>query len=99
MPRFALSGKAKSDLQEIARYTQRHWGRKQRIKYLAMLDACFRELATNPNSGKDCSEIRLGYRGYPVGSHLVFYRQTGDRIDIIRILHQSMEIGSRLAKT
>lgn len=98
MPGFALSAKAKSDMMEIARYTQRHWGREQRLKYLAMFDTCFTELAANPSSGKDCSDIRSGYRGYPVGSHLVFYRQAGNRIEIIRILHQSMELGSRLAE-
>lgn len=98
MPGFALSAMAKTDLKEIGRYTQRHWGREQRLKYLALLDACFTELAANPNSGKDSSAIRSGYRCYPAGSHLVFYRLAGNRIEIIRILHQSMEIGSRLAE-
>lgn len=30
MPRFTLTTKAKSDLIEMARYTQERWGREQR---------------------------------------------------------------------
>ena len=29
---------------------------------------------------------------YPAGSHVVFYRETDDTIDVIRVLHQRMDI-------
>jgi plasmid stabilization system protein ParE len=42
--------------------------------------------------GKPCDEIRPGYRKFPQGSHLIFYRNGSDGvIEIIRILHGSMD--------
>lgn len=100
MPRFTLTKKAKADLKEIARYTQDQWGCDQRDKYLAMLDGCFHQLAANPLIGKDCSEIRSGYRKMKAGSHVIFYRQTSaDMIEIVRILHGSMDIETRFSAT
>lgn len=93
-----LAVKAKADLKEIARYTHTHWGGEQRLKYLAQFYACFDELAKNPGKGKDYSHIRKGYFGRLVGSHLVFYRHARTRIEIVRVLHQSMDIENRLAE-
>jgi plasmid stabilization system protein ParE len=31
-----------------------------------------------------------------VGSHIVFYRFTGARLDVIRILHRRMDVASHL---
>jgi toxin ParE1/3/4 len=98
MQGFVLAVKAKADLKQIARYTHTHWGGEQRHKYLAQLFACFERLAKNPDKGKDYSHVREGYFGQAVGSHLVFYRQTPTRIEVVRVLHQSMDIERRLAE-
>ncbi len=100
MSGFTLSNKAASDVKEIGRYTQKEWGREQRNRYLAILDACFRSLAANPLMGKDCGEIRNGYRKHSTGSHVIFYRQTtNDTIEIVRILHKRMDIEHQLQET
>ncbi|WP_414975922.1 type II toxin-antitoxin system RelE/ParE family toxin [Gordonia sp. (in: high G+C Gram-positive bacteria)] len=36
-------------------------------------------------------DVRAGYRKYATGSHLVFYVQAGESVDIIRILHRRMD--------
>ncbi len=72
---FSLTKRAMTDLVDIGRYTQEHWGPEQRNKYLTMLDSCFQQLAEIPTKGRDCSYIRHGYRKMNVGSHVVFYRQ------------------------
>ena len=96
MPVFRLSTKAIDDLRSIGRYTQDNWGREQRNKYLSMLDACFHTIVHQPETGIACNYIRPGYRKYHVGRHLIFYRQTATCIEIIRILHDSMDIKSNL---
>jgi len=97
---FTLSNMAVADLKEIGRYTQKHWGREQRNTYLAMLDARFRQLAVDPLTGKECSDIRNGYRKHSAGSHIIFYRQTSnDTIEIVRVLHKRMDIEQRLAES
>ena len=98
MPSFALTKKALIDLVEIGSYTQKHWGREQRNNYLTMLDGCFHKLAADPLVGKDCSEIRQGYRKMNAGSHVIFYRQKrSGKIEIVRILHGRMDIEVKLS--
>jgi len=98
MPRFVLTRAAKEDLKSIARYTADTWGREQRNRYLALLDTSMHDLADNPRLGRDCSEIRTGYRRYRVGKHVLFYRQLDpDRIEIVRVLHERMDVETRLS--
>ena len=92
MVNFQLTELAKQDLRSIGRYTQTTWGREQRNTYLAKIDAAFQLLAMEPQLGKSCDDLLAGYRKYPVGKHLIFYRQSADRLEIIRILHQRMDI-------
>lgn len=98
MPSFTLTNMAKADVKDIGRYTLHNWGREQRNHYFSILDACFRQLAENPLNGKDCSEIRSGYRKFNVGSHIIFYRHiTADTIEIARVLHGHMDIENHLS--
>lgn len=97
---FRLSAKAKSDLKSIARFTQKNWGREQRNIYLKQMDDVFHALANSPSLGMACDYIKSGYRKFPQGSHVIFYRPgTNTKIEIIRILHQSIDIESNLNKT
>ena len=95
MPAYKLSRKAFSDLVKIGRYTENKWGIKQRNIYLKQIDDCFTKLAENPNLGVKCDYIKKGYRKFPQGSHIIFYRPTSEiSINIMRILHNSMDIES-----
>lgn len=99
MPNFSLTEAAKSDLKKIARFTQKRWGREQRNHYLKTLDDFFHQPSNNPNMGKDCGEIRPGYHKFPTGSHIVYYRKkTKDQIEIVRILHECMDVNTQLLK-
>ena len=93
MKPFILTAAAKMDLRDIALFTQRRWGKEQRNVYLKQFDESLWLLAENPDIGKSCDEIRQGYRKFPQGSHVIFYRQTGSQqIKVIRILHKSMDV-------
>jgi toxin ParE1/3/4 len=96
MPRFRLTERAKADLRAIGRYTQATWGRAQRNSYLARLDASFHLLAQEPHRGLACDDIRPGYYKYHVGRHLIFYRVSPEGVEIIRILHDRMDIEAHL---
>jgi len=89
---FRLTQLALTDLRSIGRYTQRTWGREQRNIYLTKLDEYFHILAQNPQYGLNCNHIWEGYRKYPCRQHLIYYRQVEDGIEIIRILHNRMDI-------
>jgi toxin ParE1/3/4 len=95
MPSFRLSGKAKADIKRIARFTERRWGRVQRNHYLSELDRTFRQLAENHSIGTACDYIRPGYRKFPIGSHIIFYRtHDSNSVDIIRVIHKHMDVSA-----
>ena len=93
---FKLTNKAYDDLKSIARYTQKTWGPEQRNDYLTQMDTAFHALADNYRLGVSCDHIRNGYRKYPVGKHLIFYRIAKNTVIINRILHQSMDLERQL---
>ena len=98
MPAFLLSAKALADLKSIGRFTKKYWGRDQRNIYLSKLDEGFHRLAEQPHLGSARDDIRKGYRVYHVGRHLIFYRQKSTGIEIIRILHDRMNVETRLRR-
>jgi toxin ParE1/3/4 len=91
---FRLTQLALTDLRSIGSYTQATWGREQRNRYLTKLDECFHLLAQKPQQGRNCDDIRVGYRKYSIGRHLIFYREAQAGIEIIRVLHNSMDYRS-----
>lgn len=97
MPSFKVTRKAQVDLIAIGRYTEKEWGVSQRNHYLKQLDDCFFQLAANPELGSACDFILEGYRKFPQGNHLIFYKPVSDSIvEIIRVLHKSMDVESKL---
>lgn len=98
MHEFELSGKAKTDLRSIATYTQRKWGKEQRLVYLRHIDEAFQLIAEKQTLGISCDYVEPNYRKFPVLSHLIFYRTLSEnRIKIVRVLHKRMEVKSNLA--
>ncbi len=80
------------------RDVQETWGRLQRNKYLAELDKSFHRLAEEPELGRSCDEIRKGYRKISEGRHVLFYRSVKKGIEIVRVLHGSMDIANHLSR-
>ena len=96
MSEFRLRPKAVSDLDSIWNYTIETWGEDQAERYLRMINDGFSQIAENPGRSRECSDIREGYSKYRVGRHLIFYRQESYGVDIVRILHQSMDFDRHL---
>jgi toxin ParE1/3/4 len=89
--RFLLSPRSQIDLDEIWDYTVDRWGSDQAETYTRQLWKDISTVADRPTLGRECPEVRPGYRMYPSGSHVLFYRHTADGIDIVRILHERMD--------
>jgi toxin ParE1/3/4 len=53
-------------------------------------------ICKNLESGKSIKDLRKGYYTSKVKSHLVFYRVKQARVEIIRILHERMDIETKL---
>ena len=95
MADFKLTQKAKTDLINIAKYTEAQWGIEQRNLYLKQFDDAFHLIADKPDVGKECHFIKKHYRRFPQGRHVIFYKTNNQSIEIIRLLHKSMDIASK----
>jgi len=95
-PKFKITNRAISDLNDIWNYTYETWSPKQADRYYKLLIDEFNFLAANPNVGKSVDYIKSGYRMSVVKSHLVFYRNSGITIEVVRVLHQRMDIERRI---
>ncbi len=94
-PRFRVSRAARQDLLRIGRFTEHRWGKAKRNHYLAQLDEAFELISGNSLIGTPCDAVFPGYRQFPEGSHVIYYRVT-DMVEIIRILHERMDPDSHL---
>ncbi|MCK4866279.1 MAG: type II toxin-antitoxin system RelE/ParE family toxin [Gammaproteobacteria bacterium] len=96
MGEFRLTKLAKDDLTRIAKYTEIQWGKEQRNFYLKQFDDIFHLIADKPHVGKECDYIKIDFRKFPQGSHIIFYKEVSkSSTEIIRILHKSMDILSK----
>jgi toxin ParE1/3/4 len=95
---FYLTNKAKSDLKNIAKYTQEVWGKDQRNIYLDNIDAVFHRISEPSHKGKSCDYIRSGYCKYHIQKHIIFYRKINkSEVQITRILHEKMDFSDHLS--
>ncbi len=93
---FVISKKAVSDLEEIWRYTVEKWSIQQADRYYNLIIDEINYICKNNSSGKSMCHVRKGYRASKVKSHLIFYKVSNSTIEIIRILHEQMDIENRL---
>jgi len=94
-PPYRLSPLAETDLEDIWVYTFKTWSSEQADRYQNQIIATIKELANGKKTGRPVP-VREGYYKYAVGSHYVFYRVSGASLDVIRILHQRMDVASHL---
>jgi toxin ParE1/3/4 len=97
MAKLILRQKAIDDLNEIWTYTFREWSEKQADKYYATLEFAFLQIGSNPEIGKEYQGINTNLLGLRTGKHIIFYQVLNkEEIEIIRILHEQMDLINRL---
>ncbi|WP_080780014.1 type II toxin-antitoxin system RelE/ParE family toxin [Chryseobacterium phocaeense] len=96
--KYRISREASNDLEKIWLYTFENWSLKQADYYFNLIMSEIEYITVNPESGKDYNLIRKGYFRSRVKSHFIFYKINlkDEEIEIIRILHQQMDISTRL---
>ena len=96
-PNYKISKKALNDLENIWLYTFNNWTEKQADRYYRLIIDEINHLSCNFYSGKSQDHIKVGYRSSKVKSHLIFYKKGSDGIlEVIRVLHQMMDIPNRM---
>lgn len=92
MGRFVLRPEAVSDIDEIWEYSVRHWGVTRANRYVGEIRSVIEKVAKNPKLGRAFSNRRPDHLRALVGSQAVVYRVLDEQIDIVRVLHQRMDL-------
>ena len=98
MTKYKISVEAEKDLEKIWAYTFETWSLEQADRYINQIFEEIEYISTKPEQGKDFSYVRKGYLRTKVKLHYLFYKidQKTKMMEIIRILHQRMDIENRL---
>ena len=96
MRKVRLSPKALEDLEEIFDYTVRKWTYTQAEIYHATLFDALNSIRENPDLGRNYPFHGREYKRFKVNRHLIFYSYSSDFCDIIRILHERMDLNRYL---
>ena len=96
--KYKISQAASRDIENIWLYTIEKWSTEQADRYFNLIMDEIEYLAEYPKSGKNYSIVRKGYFRSQIKSHFIFYKINWENqdIEIIRILHQRMDIETRL---
>lgn len=90
MPSYHLSPLAEQDIEAIWEYSYENWGINQANDYIDELVTAFEGLAASSSKGVACDNIRVSYRFYRQGKHLIYFKTTVYGIAVVRILHERM---------
>ena len=89
--RLILSRRAKEDLLEIWEFIADH-DEIAADRYVDHLRDRALELLHFPELGRARNEIHLNLRSLLARNHLLFYKIEGEEVQILRILHGSMDL-------
>ena len=99
MAKVILRQKAIDDLNDIWDYTFNKWSEKQADKYYAIIKLACNAIGENSDIGKEYDGISKNLLGLKSGKHIIFYQViSNDKIEVIRILHEQMDLKNRIAE-
>ena len=99
MPEYIISEKALEDINNIWIYTAENWSVEQADRYYNLIIDEIQYIVDNLNMARDFGKIRKSYRYSKVKSHLIFFKKDKtNEIEVVRVLHERMDIEKRLAE-
>ncbi|MCB0495854.1 MAG: type II toxin-antitoxin system RelE/ParE family toxin [Cyclobacteriaceae bacterium] len=99
MAEVILRQEAINDLNNIWDYTFIKWSENQADKYYATIKFACKEIGENPDLGKEYTRISRNLLGLKSGKHIIFYQLISEnKIEVIRILHERMDLKNRLTE-
>jgi toxin ParE1/3/4 len=93
---FKLRPEAEKDLESIWRYTAENWSVDQAHSYIDGLVDMFLLLVENPMMCRERNEFKPPVHIHHHAHHLVIFVPSTTGIDIVRVLHESMDVDTQL---
>ena len=91
MHSIVQSSQAEQDLTDIWVYTAEEWSLAQADTYLEELVSGIDLLRNYPMMGSSRDDLRKHYRALTVNQHIVFYLVSDNEVQVIRVLHKSVD--------
>lgn len=88
---------AERDLEDIWFYTYHSRGPEAADAYLGSIDLALFRLLSDPLIGQDYGWCRAGLRRLTVKRQRVFYMESAASVDVVRVLHERMDVTGHLA--
>lgn len=82
---------AEADLDAIWDYTVERWGVAQAVRYVDEVRNRVDGLGTGSTRHTPAPEIKDGIRRALAGRHMIYFREDGSTVTVLRILHQGMD--------
>ena len=99
MVKMSFRQKANEDLNNIWNYTYENWSETQADIYYATIKFACKGIGENPDIGKEYTGINRNLLGLKSGKHIIFYHLISENeIEVIRILHERMDLKNRLTE-
>lgn len=92
MSRLLIRPEAKIDLDDIWFYIAQD-SPNNADRFLNQIQETSLSLANFPHMGTIRNELKANLRSHPIGNYLIFYFPLENGIDIVRVIHQSRNIG------
>ena len=99
MAEYIISKKALEDINNIWIYTAENWSVEQADRYYNLIIDEIEYIVNNLEMARDFGKIRKSYSYSKVKSHLIFFKKgKANEIEVVRVLHERMDIENRLAE-
>lgn len=96
MKELRLRPSAQRDLNAIWDYTAQSWGLDQAKAYLATLRRDMGRLCEFPGLGAEHPSRHARFRKLPSGHHFIYFLITKTNVDVVRVLHERMDVTRHL---
>jgi toxin ParE1/3/4 len=91
-----FSPEAIEDLKDIVAYSVATWGTEQAGKYNQKLKGGLASIRQNLRQGRSHPQLSRQYLVYHVGRHFIVYTVKATNIEIVRVLHDRMDLPHHL---
>ena len=99
MSKYIINEKALEDINKIWIYTEENWSEEQADRYYNLIFDEIEYIVANFEMARDFENVRKNYKFSKVKSHYIFFKKIKiNEIEVIRILHERMDIENQLGK-
>ena len=92
MAEYRLDPEAEKDLEGIARYTRKQWGKNQNTIYRRKLVSCFNDIAEGNVRNRSLKGTNKNLFFVHCERHYIFYLRSTTPVTIVAVLHERMDL-------